>query len=192
MAPIDPRGSRSHRRSSGSLAGSTESNVAAPARRACSAAGLSRWRSPATSWRWSHAGVEIARHQLVGPGRVSSMTSTDGRTQPLRRHNARFAVPAADAEPASLPWPDGLSSAAVFCFHDPRRVGRDSMLSWPGGDLALPRRSDGRSRAGRTVILQERLDGGLSGQPRWPVRSGPTRAGGRRQAPGPPAQPVGS
>jgi len=79
----------------------------------------------------------------------------------LERHNARFAVPAADAEPAWRPWPDGLSSEAVFCFHYPRRVGRDNTISWAGGGLALPQRNDGRSWAGRTVILQERLDGSL-------------------------------
>ena len=98
----------------------------------------------------------------------------------LERHNARFAVPAADAEPAWRPWPDGLISDAVFCFHYPRRVGRDNTVSWPGGDLALPRRSDRRSWAGWTVILQERLDGSL-----WvshdglcvPVRPAPADAG---------------
>ncbi len=79
----------------------------------------------------------------------------------LARHNARFAVPAADPASAWRPWPEGLSSDAVFCFHYPRRVGRDSTVSWPGGGLALPRRKDGRSWAGRTVILQERLDGSL-------------------------------
>ncbi len=79
----------------------------------------------------------------------------------LDRHNERFAVPAADPQPAWRPWPDGLSAEAVFCFHYPRRVGRDNTVSWPGGDLALPRRSDGRSWAGRTVVLQERLDGSL-------------------------------
>ena len=79
----------------------------------------------------------------------------------LDRHNARFAVPAADPVPAWRPWPDGLSAEAVFCFHYPRRVGRDSTVSWPGVGLALPRRSDGRSWAGQTVILQERLDGSL-------------------------------
>lgn len=98
----------------------------------------------------------------------------------LERHNERFAVPAADPLPAWRPWPEGLSSEAVFCFHYPRRVGRDSTISWPGADLALPRRSDGRSWAGRTVILQERLDGSL-----WidhdglcvPVRAAPADAG---------------
>ena len=79
----------------------------------------------------------------------------------LERHDARFAVPAADPEPAWRSWPAGLGSAAVFCFHYPRRVSRDSTVSWPGGDLALPRRADGRSWAGRSVILQERLDGSL-------------------------------
>ena len=98
----------------------------------------------------------------------------------LDRHNERFAVPAADSTPAWRGWPDGLSSEAVFCFHYPRRVGRDNTVSWPGGDLALPRRSDGRSWAGRTIIVQERLDGSL-----WvshdglslPVRPAPADAG---------------
>ena len=79
----------------------------------------------------------------------------------LERHNARFAVPAADPVPAWRPWPEGLSSEAVFCFHYSRRVANDATVSWPGGGLALPRRGDGRSWAGRTVILQERLDGSL-------------------------------
>jgi len=79
----------------------------------------------------------------------------------LERHNTRFAVPAADPVLAWRPWPDGLISEAVFCFHYPRRVERDNTISWPGGGLALPRRNDGRSWAGRTVILQERLDGSL-------------------------------
>ena len=98
----------------------------------------------------------------------------------LERHNARFAVSATDPTPAWRPWPDGLSSEAVFCFHYPRRVARDSTISWADGDLALPGRSDGRSWAGRSVILQERLDGSL-----WvhhegicsPVRPAPADAG---------------
>ncbi len=54
-----------------------------------------------------------------------------------------------------------LSAEAVFCFHYPRRVANDATISWPGGPLDLPRRGDGRSWAGRSVILQERLDGSL-------------------------------
>ncbi|MCX6553384.1 MAG: ISNCY family transposase [Acidobacteria bacterium] len=79
----------------------------------------------------------------------------------LLRHNMRFSVAPADPEPAWRPWPDGLSSEAVFCFHYSRRVSRDATVSWPDGDLALPRRGDGRSWAGRSVMLQERLDGSL-------------------------------
>ncbi len=79
----------------------------------------------------------------------------------LVRHNARFVVPAADPVPAWRPWPEGLDSASVFCFHYPRRVANDATISWPGGPLALPRRPDGRSWAGRSVTLQERLDGSL-------------------------------
>jgi transposase len=98
----------------------------------------------------------------------------------LERHNARFAVPAADPVLAWRPWPDGASSDAVFCFHYRRRVGRDSTVSWPGGDLALPRRPDGRSWAGRSVIVQERLDGSLwvshAGDV-FPVRAAPPDAG---------------
>jgi len=79
----------------------------------------------------------------------------------LGRYNARFAVPAADPEPAWRPWPEGRTAETVFCFHYPRRVARDATISWPGGPLALPRRIDGRSWAGRSVVLQERLDGSL-------------------------------
>lgn len=79
----------------------------------------------------------------------------------LERHNSRFAVPAADPTTAWRPWPDGATAEAVFCFHYPRRVGRDSTVSWSGGGLALPRRADGRSWAGRSVVVQERLDGSL-------------------------------
>jgi hypothetical protein len=79
----------------------------------------------------------------------------------LARHNARFAVPPADPEPAWQPWPAGLTAAAVFAFHYPRRVAPDATLSWAGRPLALPARADGRSWAGAGVIVQERLDGSL-------------------------------
>jgi transposase len=79
----------------------------------------------------------------------------------IGRHNARFAVPPADPEPAWRDWPAGLDTASVFCFHYPRRVARDATLSWGEGALALPRRGDGRSWAGCAVVLEERLDGSL-------------------------------
>lgn len=79
----------------------------------------------------------------------------------LPRHNRRFAVAAADPEPAWRPWPNELELEAVFGFCYPRRVANDATLAWAGTSLALPRRADGRSWAGRTVIVEERLDGGL-------------------------------
>lgn len=77
------------------------------------------------------------------------------------RHNARFASDAADPEQAWRAWPEGLSAESVLCFHYPRRVARDATVSFAAGDLALPRRPDGRTWAGASVTLQERLDGSL-------------------------------
>jgi hypothetical protein len=79
----------------------------------------------------------------------------------LPRHNRRFALEAADPEPAWRPWPDELDLAAVFGFCYRRRVANDATLAWAGTSLALPRRPDGRSWAGRTVTVEERLDGSL-------------------------------
>jgi transposase len=77
------------------------------------------------------------------------------------RHNRRFGVPAADPMPAWRPWSFELPPEAVFCFEYPRRVERDATIHWDGGPLGLPRRPDGRSWAGRRIIVQERLDGSL-------------------------------
>ena len=44
--------------------------------------------------------------------RADVLLSPDDHVQP-----DLFVVPAADPEPAWRPWPAGLSSAAVFCFH---------------------------------------------------------------------------
>lgn len=79
----------------------------------------------------------------------------------LPRHNRRFAVEPADADPTWRPWPSDLPPEAVFCFEYPRRAARDATVSWDGGCLALPRRRGVGSWAGRRVIVQERLDGSL-------------------------------
>lgn len=50
----------------------------------------------------------------------------------------------------------------VFAFHYPRKVARDATISWDGVALALPRRQDGRSWAGRLVTLEEHLDSALA------------------------------
>lgn len=85
----------------------------------------------------------------------------------LRRHNARFAVPAADPDPAWRAFPEGHSAESVFCFHYARRVGNDATVSWGKGELALPRRRDGRSWVGTLITLEERLDGSL-----WAAHAG--------------------
>jgi len=79
----------------------------------------------------------------------------------LPRHNRRFAVPAADPEPAWRTWPSDLPPEAVLCFEYPRRVDRDATVGWDGGSLALPRRRGGSAWAGRRIVVQERLDGSL-------------------------------
>jgi transposase len=95
------------------------------------------------------------------------------------RHDRRFGVPATDPTPAWRPWSSELPPEAVFCFEYPRRVERDATISWDGGALGLPRRRDGRSWAGRRVIVQERLDGGLwvrDGHELHPLRAAPPTA----------------
>ncbi len=79
----------------------------------------------------------------------------------LPRHNKRFAVEAADAEPAWRAWPSDLPPEAVFCFEYPRRAERDATVGWDGGALALPRRRGATGWGGRRVVVQERLDGSL-------------------------------
>jgi len=79
----------------------------------------------------------------------------------LPRHNQRFAIAAANPEPAWRPWPDGLPPEAVLCFEYGRRVAPDATVSWDGRSLALPRRPGGGSWARRQVVVQERLDGSL-------------------------------
>ncbi len=95
----------------------------------------------------------------------------------LPRHNTRFAVPAAIDEPAWRAWADGLVAASVFAIHYPCKVARDATISWDGVPLALPRRSDGRSWAGRVgaydqvdmALLDCRLGEGFTG---WVAQHG--------------------
>jgi transposase len=79
----------------------------------------------------------------------------------LPRFNVRFGVPAAIDEPAWRPWPSPFPVEAELCFHYRRTVSRDATIAWGGADLAVPRRPDGASRAGRVVIVEEHLDGSL-------------------------------
>ena len=77
------------------------------------------------------------------------------------RFNRRFAVPAANPEPAWRPLPADVSLEAVCCLKYRRVVARDNTVRAGASILQLPARSGGRTNAGRRVELQLRLDGRL-------------------------------
>ena len=74
------------------------------------------------------------------------------------RHNARFAVAAADPEPAWRPVPGGLEPELLFCFRHSRVVARDGTFTLAGESLRLAGRVEPR-RLGRRLVISERLDG---------------------------------
>ena len=74
------------------------------------------------------------------------------------RHNARFAVAAADPEPAWRPLPGGLEPEELFCFRQVRVVARDSAFTLAGESLMLGGRVEPR-RLARRLVISERLDG---------------------------------
>jgi len=97
----------------------------------------------------------------------------------LARHNARFAVPAAEELPAWRPWTLSWPVEAELCFHYPRRVAHDATLDWDGHSLALPRRADGRAWGRRPMTVEEHLDGSLwvrAGDERHRLREAPPSA----------------
>ncbi|HUG48612.1 MAG TPA: hypothetical protein VMP67_09385 [Candidatus Limnocylindria bacterium] len=63
----------------------------------------------------------------------------------LPRHNARFAMSPADAQPAWRSWPLEIPPEEVLCLCYLRKAERDATLAWNGTALAIPRRRDGRS-----------------------------------------------
>jgi transposase len=79
----------------------------------------------------------------------------------LPRFNRRFAVPAADPEPAWRPLPAGLELDRVLAFRYRRVVANDHTVRVGGIVLDLPAAPGGRGYAGRTVEVSLRLDGRL-------------------------------
>jgi hypothetical protein len=69
------------------------------------------------------------------------------------RHNARFAIAAADPAPAWRPLPGGLEPEGLFCFRHVRVVARDGTFTLAGESLMLATRvgrggwADGSSSA---------------------------------------------
>ena len=133
--------------------------------RALQAAGIG-WigaRSPQAKGRVERLWGTL-QDRLVSELRLAGASSLDDANAVLEaylpRHNERFAVEAADALSAWRPWTHERAIESVFCFQYPRRVANDATISWLGRSLALPRPDRG-SWAGRAVVLEERLDGGL-------------------------------
>jgi len=80
----------------------------------------------------------------------------------LERHNARFAVAAADPEPAWRPLPEGKTVESVCCFKYSRLVAADNTVRLDGQRLQLPPRSTHWSWAGQRVEVRQHLDGSWS------------------------------
>lgn len=103
----------------------------------------------------------------------------------LSRHNARFAVAAADPGLAWRPIPEGRDPESWFCFRYPRSVSRDGTFTFGGRSLMVGGRVD-RSRLGRRLEIHRRLDGSewveLDGV-ELPVIVAPERARALRPAP---------
>jgi transposase len=74
------------------------------------------------------------------------------------RHNARFAVPAADPAQAWRPLPVDRPPETIFCARHVRKVARDGTFTLAGQSLMIADRN-GLGGAGRRLEIQERLDG---------------------------------
>jgi transposase len=101
----------------------------------------------------------VVELRLAGAADLEAANRVLGRF--VARFNRRFAVPAANPEPAWRALPSGLSLDAVCCLKYRRVVARDNTVRAGTTILQLPARSGSRSHAGRRVELQLRLDGRL-------------------------------
>jgi transposase len=101
--------------------------------------------------------------RLVSESRIAGVEDRDGANfflaRYLPRHNRRFMVPAADAEPAWRRLPKGLRVDRVCCFKYRRTISRDGTVRAGATILLVPAKTNGRSRAGQQVELHVRLDG---------------------------------
>ena len=79
----------------------------------------------------------------------------------LVRHNTRFAVPAADPEPAWRAVPAEVRLEQVLVFKYRRKVARDHTIRLDGQVLQLPPGRGDRGYAGRLVEVHVRLDGSI-------------------------------
>jgi hypothetical protein len=76
--------------------------------------------------------------------------------------NRRFAVPAADPDPAWLAWPAELDPERVFVLKYRKKVARDDTLRVAGRTLQLPAAPRRFAYAGKMVEVHLRLDGSVA------------------------------
>jgi transposase len=103
----------------------------------------------------------------------------------LARHNARFAVPAADPVPAWRPVPAEVRLERILVFKYRRKVARDHTIRLAGQVLQLPRGSGPSSYTGKLVEVHVRLDGSIvafDGQRRLVAVAAPPDPGQLRAA----------
>lgn len=101
----------------------------------------------------------VVELRLAGAADLEAGNRVLGRF--VARFNRRFAVPAANPEPAWRALPAGLSLDAVCSLRYRRVVARDNTVRAGATILQLPARSGSRGQAGRRVEIQLRLDGRL-------------------------------
>ena len=99
----------------------------------------------------------------------------------LARHNARFAVPAADPTPAWRVVPADVRLERVLVFKYRRKVAKDHTIHLDGRVLQLPRGATGAANyAGKRVEVHVGLDGSVvafDGQRRLAVSAAPPDPG---------------
>ncbi len=79
----------------------------------------------------------------------------------LPRHNRRFTVPAADDQPAWLPWPATLRLGETFCFKYQRVVANDNTVRFGEHLFDIPANRARISYARARVEVHEGFDGTL-------------------------------
>jgi len=77
----------------------------------------------------------------------------------LPRHNLRFIVPAADAQPAWIPWPKERRLDDVFCFKYRRVVAHDNTVRFGTHRIDIPASRQRISYARARVEIHQRFDG---------------------------------
>jgi transposase len=121
-------------------------------------------RSPEAKGRIERANGTF-QDRLVAELRLAGISTLEEANRFLQeylpRFNDRFAVPAAQPEPAYRPIPPGLDIEGILCFKERRRVAKDNTVQYQGKTLQIFPSSERTTYAGAHVEVQKRLDGRL-------------------------------